>query len=175
MKKNLIPLIMIAFVIALAATALFYGLVVSRSPAAEPPVPRAAGVAEPMLGIHPGMRAISVRVGDSSGVLALLKPGHRVDVQAVHSREKDSELQLKTVLENIEVLGVPDNPEPGSGKPPNPVVTLLVKPQEADILGLADSAARIRLVLRNPTDEVHVGHSPIGINSVMSRTSPGNP
>ncbi|MBK5292930.1 MAG: Flp pilus assembly protein CpaB [Acidobacteriia bacterium] len=173
MKKNIIPLLLIAFVIAVAATGLFYGLVVSRAPAAVDPasIPGAAEKAGPALGIPPGMRAISVQVVGSSGVLALLQRGDHVDIQAVHSLDKDSELQLRTVLENIEVLGVPAHPDSGTGKAPPPVVTLLANPQEADILGLADSAARIRLLLRNPKDGVKLGRSSIGMTSVMSGKS----
>ena len=34
-----------------------------------------------------------------------------------------------------------------------PIVTLLVTPAAADRLGLADSAGRLRLLLRNPLDQ----------------------
>jgi Flp pilus assembly protein CpaB len=56
-------------------------------------------------------------------------------------------MAIRTVLQNIQLLSVStlDN-----GRP---VANLLVQPEEADLLGLADSAARVRLVLRNPSDE----------------------
>jgi len=34
-----------------------------------------------------------------------------------------------------------------------PVVNLLVAPEQSDLLGLADSSARVRLALRNPRDD----------------------
>lgn len=149
-KKNLVPLLGIAFIVAVVATGVFYGLFVGRLnsavpggpgstrllvaardlkagavvsegdvkfiPWVVPGVPEGA-VMEPKevvgkvvvnpvgnndlvhrsdlasesggdvlsgsLGIPDGMRAVSLQVQDSSGVIAMLKPGHRVDVQVV--------------------------------------------------------------------------------------------
>jgi pilus assembly protein CpaB len=100
-------------------------------------------------GVATGMRAVSVRASDSSGVLRLLRPGNRVDVQVVASVH-GAEPSLRTALQNLEVLSI-DAPESG-GRSAAPVVTFLATPAEADQLGLADSAARIRLLLRNPLD-----------------------
>jgi pilus assembly protein CpaB len=100
-------------------------------------------------GVATGMRAVSVRASDSSGVLRLLRPGNRVDVQVVASVH-GAEPSLRTALQNLEVLSI-DAPESG-GRTAAPVVTFLATPAEADQLGLADSAARIRLLLRNPLD-----------------------
>ena len=120
------------------------------------------------LGIPSGMRAISVQVHDSSGVVALLKPGLRVDVQAVYSRSgahQDSE--IRTVLENVEVLKINPTAEPAPGRPALPVATLLVTPGEADTVGLADAVARVRLVLRNPLDQEKVQRTTIGVAGLM--------
>jgi pilus assembly protein CpaB len=100
------------------------------------------------LGIPSGMRAASTHVVDSAGVVALLKTGHRVDVQLVSLSNAPQSAALKTILQNIEVLRVD-----ASADARQPVVTLLVKPEEADMLGLGDSSARIRLTLRNPLDK----------------------
>jgi Flp pilus assembly protein CpaB len=96
-----------------------------------------------------GMRAVSVHASDSSGVLSLLSAGDKVDVQVV-SDQPDAKLKLRTILQNAEVLGI-DPGEPG-GRPTTPVVTLVVSPAAADRLALADSGARLRLLLRNPLD-----------------------
>lgn len=81
----------------------------------------------------------------------MLHAGHRVDVQVVRNRNgpNGQEPELRTVLQNVDVLGVlPD----ASGKPSS-VITVLARPSEADMLSLADAGARIRLILRNPTDQ----------------------
>lgn len=93
-----------------------------------------------------GMRVISVHATDSSGVVAMLQPGSRVDVQVIGNQTGG--LGLKTLLPGIEVLTV------GAMEGSRPVVNLLVHPAEADLLGLADTTARIRLTLRNPLEAV---------------------
>ena len=103
------------------------------------------------LGIASGMRAISVHATDSAGVLSLMYPGQKVDVQVI-SDPRGVEPRLQALLQNIEVLDI-DPPDP-SGRPAvTRGVTLLVTPAAADRLALADSAAHVRLLLRNPLDE----------------------
>jgi Flp pilus assembly protein CpaB len=111
------------------------------------------------------MRAVSVQVGDSGGVLALVKPGSRVDVQAVHTRNHD-DAELRTVAEDLEVLA---SSAPGE-QAKLPVVTLLATPAEASLLGLADAAMRLRVTLRNPEDHDKRTPPGAGISSVLQRT-----
>jgi Flp pilus assembly protein CpaB len=103
------------------------------------------------LGIASGMRAISVHASDSNGVLNLLYPGHKVDVQVV-SEPHGGQPRLMTLLQNVEVLTI-DPAEPNGRPAVTRGVTLLVAPAAADRLALADSAAHIRLLLRNLLDE----------------------
>src|SRR5260221_7676363 len=201
MKKNLVPLLGIAFVVAIVATGIFYGLFVGRLKTASAPGPsivvaarnldrgaslQAADVKltpwggaaipegaltavslvdgltliasmqenEPVLqsrlasrasgagaglGIAPGMRAVSIHATDSSGIVSLLRPGHRVDVQLVLT-QSSSLPELRTILQNIEVLSV----APSEGRANNPVVTLLVNPEGADMAGQGGSRADLR-------------------------------
>jgi len=106
-------------------------------------------------GVAPGLRAISVHVSDSTGVVGMLRPGHRVDAQVVLAeadRTRESTL-IKTVLQNLQVLRVEEAAEVASNGARLPVVTLLARPEEADVLGVADAGARIRLLLRHPLDD----------------------
>ena len=57
------------------------------------------------IGIASGMRAISVHASDSSGFLALLRSGQKVDVQVV-TGDRGGNVKLRTALENVEVLSV---------------------------------------------------------------------
>jgi pilus assembly protein CpaB len=123
-------------------------------------------------GIPAGMRAVSVHVSDSSGVLAMLHAGHKVDVQVLVKRGKDaSTTELRTALENMEVLSVSPKAGQSSQGDNLPVVTLLAKPAEADILALADSGARLRLTLRNPLDAAAGTRSSVSLNSIMQSGS----
>lgn len=119
-------------------------------------------------GIPVGMRAVSVHVSDSTGVLTLLHPGHKVDVQVLLPKDNGSgAAAVRTALEDLEVLGVAPKPEQSSQGYNLPVVTLLAKPEQADVLALADSGARIRLTLRNPLDDATRTTTPLNLNTVM--------
>jgi len=121
-------------------------------------------------GVPEGMRAVSVHVADSTGVFALLRSGQKVDVQVVSGRGKGDgkfDTQVRTALENLTVLSVTPQPEQSSQGFPVPVVTLLVKPAEADILAAADSGATVRLALRNPLDESTRSRGTVAAASVV--------
>lgn len=110
------------------------------------------------LGIAPiipvGMRAVTVRVNDVVGVAGFVMPGMRVDVLVTGKPPKDETTMTTTVLQNILVLTAGTTIQPDArGQAINaPNVTLLVTPEQAEILTLATSEGRIQLVLRNGGD-----------------------
>jgi pilus assembly protein CpaB len=111
------------------------------------------------LGLAPvipvGMRAVSVRVNDVVGVAGFVLPGMKVDV-LVTGRPPDMAGTLTTtVLQNILVLSAGQTVQAdANGQAINaPTVTLLVSPEQAEILALAGNEGRIQLVLRNSTDQ----------------------
>lgn len=119
-------------------------------------------------GVPSGMRAVSVHVSDSSGVLAMLRPGQKVDVQVLLTRKSgNAEPELRTILEGAPVLSVNPQPEPGSQGASLPSVTLLTNPADADTLALADSGARVRLALRNPLDEATRSRTTLTFDSLL--------
>lgn len=227
MKRGLAPLLGIAFVVALAASGIFYGVFANQlKKVAERPVPQQLAVAarslergtvlregdlrlsawpgtappgtyrevrkavgktiyvpllenEPLsevqlstakastgFGIAKGMRALSVRVVDSSGLMPL-RPGDRVDVQAIQNRG-NSQATLRTILQNVEVLSAQAQPEGNPNLIAASVVTLLVSSDNQDPVALADSGANIRLVLRNPTDLEEVRRPSLMLASIFS-------
>ncbi len=117
-------------------------------------------------GIPAGMRAVSVHVTDSTGVMALLRVGHHVDAQ-VFRKNSTGAAVVRTALENLQVLSVNPQVEESSQGFRLPVVTLLAKPTEADILAAADSGARVRLTLRNPLDDELKPRGPLSLDAVM--------
>jgi Flp pilus assembly protein CpaB len=123
-------------------------------------------------GVPMGMRAVSVHVSDSSGVLAQLAPGQKVDVQVLIIRKNASvEPELRTILEAIPVLSVNPQPEPSSQGMNLPAVTLLTNPAEADVLALADSGARVRLALRNPLDNATRPRMALSLDAILRGSS----
>jgi pilus assembly protein CpaB len=106
--------------------------------------------------IHPGMRAMSVKVNEVIGVAGFVTPGTRVDV--VVTLRQDRDFMSRVVVQNVEVLTAGakyDDPEARrQGKPiPSTVVTLMVSPDQAEQISLAASQGQIMLALRNPLDK----------------------
>lgn len=103
-----------------------------------------------------GMRAMTVRVNDVVGVGGFVMPGMRVDV-LVTGRPPGGEsvTTTRTVLQNILVLTAGTTTQPDArGQAINaPNVTLLVTPDQAEILTLASNEGRIQLVLRSGSDQ----------------------
>lgn len=105
--------------------------------------------------IPPGMRAVSIRVDQVVGVSGFVLPGMRVDVLLTGSPPSGEGKVTVTVLQNIQVLSAGQAIEPDArGHAINATtVTLLVTPQQAEILTLAANEGRVQLVLRNATDQ----------------------
>jgi Flp pilus assembly protein CpaB len=152
------------------------GLTVLTDVSLDEPIPRDAVAGRDSrggaaLGVTPGLRAVSVHVADSTGVISMLRPGYKVDAQVVLSqsdRDRESTL-IKTVLQNLQVLRVEENVEVASNGSRLPVVTLLARPEDADILGVADAAAQIRLLLRHPLDDEITGRDELTLGGAVAQ------
>ncbi|MGP0075814.1 MAG: Flp pilus assembly protein CpaB [Bryobacteraceae bacterium] len=230
MKKNMVPLLGIAFIVAIISTGVFYGLFagklrsssdlpghaivvaardLDRGTVIQPSdlrVSETQGVLsgsfskpedaegatlltalkanEPLLEervtprisdavgaggpVPTGMRAVTLHVVQSESLLNMLRPGSRVDLQAVTERNGGAE--LRTVLENVEVLAT-SSPEANGDRPA--AVTVLLRAQDADMVALADSGSRIRVALRNPRDEQTTPRHSLALAALFSLN--GNP
>jgi pilus assembly protein CpaB len=126
-------------------------------------------------GVPTGMRAVSVHVTDSTGVMSLLHTGQRVDVQVVVVNKNSGETSVRTALEGLSVLAVAPQTEQSSQGHTLPVVTLLAQPAQADVLAAADSGARVRLSLRNPLDQETLSGSSLSLGAIMQRSTPAPP
>lgn len=122
------------------------------------------------IGIPQGQRAVSLQVQDSSGVVALLKPGHRIDIQVVGVSPGAGvqEPQIRTMLENVQVLTVGRDTLRGSSQ----IITVLASPREVTLLGLADSTAKVRIALRNPIDQQQENPGSISLSGLFRATAP---
>jgi pilus assembly protein CpaB len=117
------------------------------------------------------MRAMTVRVNESSGVAGFVHPGDRVDVVAtMQPREGDNTLRSRVVLQNIAVVAVGAELTAQSAKPIQvPVVTLLVTPEQSERLALSASHGELQLTLRAGGDPKEVetpGVSPFDLYGV---------
>jgi pilus assembly protein CpaB len=113
----------------------------------------------PMM-IPDGMRAMSVRVDDVTGVSGFITPNSRVDVLVAGSPagEGNEGQRSKLVLQGIRVLAIGKSITQQQDKPVEvPTVTLLVSPEDAERLTLATKYEPVRLALRNYSDDQMVG------------------
>ncbi len=104
--------------------------------------------------IPAGMRAMSVRVNDVVGVAGFVLPGSRVDVVLTLNARENA--VSRVVLSNVQVLTAGTKYDQDAAKNGQPiatrVVTLLLIPEDAEKMALAESSGGITLVLRNPLD-----------------------
>ncbi len=119
-------------------------------------------------GVPVGMRAVTIHVFQSESLLNVLRPGSRVDLQAVSDRNGGTE--LRTVLENVQVLAV-SAPDSNGNRPAGAAVTILIRSEDADPVALADSGSRIRVTLRNPADEEKAPHRSLALAALFSAGS----
>lgn len=109
--------------------------------------------------IPDGKRAVSVAVDQIIGVAGFVLPGTRVDIIATLSQSgRSGELESEIILQNIEVLSAGQTYQRQvQGEPMTvSVVTLVVTPEQAEMLTLATSDGLIQLALRNPLDLAEV-------------------
>jgi len=123
--------------------------------------------------IPEGMRAVSVRVDEVIGVAGFVLPGTRVDVMLTLPPKLDrKETVTQMILQNMRVLAAGQIvQQDAQGKPIMvSVLTLMVTPEEAELLVLAANEGKIQLALRNTLDDADV-HT-IGANT--RRLLPGD-
>lgn len=130
--------------------------------------------------IPPGMRACAVKVDNVVDVAGFAVPGMRVDVLISGNTPGSNPggTKVRTLLQNIEVLSADKNFQPDKeGKPAEPaVVNLLVTPEQAEVLSLANSnETRIQLVLRNPVDTEVANPPGTDVAKLFGKPEPATP
>ena len=120
--------------------------------------------------IPQGMRAISLRSDEVVGVAGFLFPGTHVDVLVTYRTDKAPEPTTATVLQDVVVLaaGHQINPDPDVKAASVDVVTLMLKPEDADRAVLASTQGTIHFVLRNGADRGRTDSQPIGLSQLIS-------
>jgi len=127
--------------------------------------------------ITEGMRGISVKVDDVTGVSGFITPNSRVDVLVSGSDGTEgSEQRSRVILQNVKVLAIGKSIEQKDEKPVEvPTVTLLVTPGDAERLTLATRQEPVRLALRNFRDEEYVGTPGISTRALFGSAPPPPP
>jgi pilus assembly protein CpaB len=118
--------------------------------------------------IPQNMRAMDITLDENSDS-SFIVPGSCVDILATF-KTADSSPRTKTIVQNVKVLAVNGKKQNSVG--PNNTervqsVTVLISPDDAEVLTLAKSRATIQFVLRNPGDTLKVKQSGIDEESIL--------
>jgi pilus assembly protein CpaB len=140
-------------------------IAVSKLVAGEPLL--AAELAAPGSGaglvamIEPGMRAMSIKVDEVTGVGGFILPNTFVDIIGVEKLKNDRR-KADTILRRIKVLAIAQETftEEGKAKVVR-TVTLELKPKQAETLALQTYKGSIHLILRNPLEQLPVEPPPV--------------
>ena len=119
--------------------------------------------------IPTGARAVSVRVDEVIGVAGFVVPGTHVDVVAILAAGGSSNRTSRVVLQNVTVLAAGQTVQRDEeGKPmTTTVITVLVTPEQAEVLTLSATEGRIQLALRNTLDVEPVATSGVSIANLV--------
>jgi pilus assembly protein CpaB len=117
--------------------------------------PKGTGGGLPTI-ITEGMRALSVRVDEVIAVAGFVIPGTRVDV--LLTKAVGGENVTRAILQNVQILAAGQSIQiDAEGKPQTvAVITVLLSPEQAEMLTLAANQGRIQMTLRNMLDTVRV-------------------
>lgn len=117
-------------------------------------------VADPITAIPKGFRLKTISVDAEKSAAGLLSPGDRVDVQLFVKRDERNGIaaaKTKVILQNIRVFAVDQtvqrSPDGGDERTIAKTVSLLLTPEQASKLTLAENLGLVSLIPRNPDDE----------------------
>ena len=124
--------------------------------------------------IPDGMRAISLKSDEVVGVAGFLLPGTHVDVLVTLHPATSPDPVTSTVLQDAIVLATGQKTEPDpEGKPTTAtVVTLLVKPEDAERVDLASTQGIVHFVLRNGVDREEFKGPPALLSQLAGIAAP---
>jgi pilus assembly protein CpaB len=128
--------------------------------------------------VNPGMRAITIGVGDTSSLKCMIRPNDIVDIVAQYQIERDvvkadGTTEAKTIptakllMQGIKVLAV-DQVMLKSGAEQYTTLTLEVTPEQAVELSYSENNGLLRALLRSPVDTDVVDVVPITITNIFS-------
>ncbi len=124
--------------------------------------------------IPPGMRSVAIKVDATSASGFLVRQGDHVDLMVYLRKNGANGVQntmIKTFLQNVRILAA-DNvlteSADGKGQKTMKTVSLLVTPEQAEVVTIAASMGKITLSLRSPKDtELAEDTSPTLIRKVF--------
>lgn len=138
-------------------------------------------IADPIRSIPKGMRLKTIAVDAEKSAAGLLGPGDRVDVQLFVRKDQRTgieEAQSKVILQNIRVFAVDQtvqrSPDGGEDRTIAKTVSLMLTPEQASKLSLAEQIGEISLTPRNPDDDATADWTEYTIEDLLADGTSGS-
>lgn len=121
-----------------------------------------------------GWRVITLSVDEISGLNGFIKPSDRVDIWGTFTIMEGNIAVVKTllVLQNITVVAVDRETDPNTPLSTYRNITLLVSPEDAELLYHAMDRGRLFFSLRNPEDDTILNLPGIDFKTFVNRIKP---
>lgn len=131
-------------------------------------------LADPTGGIPDGYRLKTIGVDAETSAAGLLSPGDRVDISLYVGRDDRKGIETsktKVILQNVRVYAVEQmiqrSPDGGEARQIPKTVSLVVTPDQANKITLAEQLGKISLIPRNPNDEAAVANSETTLEDLL--------
>jgi pilus assembly protein CpaB len=119
--------------------------------------------------IPQGMQAVSLRTSDVQGVAGFILPGDHVDVLLTRNGF------VQVVVENLKVIGVDQNDnDESSGAQVGKTITMLVTPQQAQTITLAQTMGAVSFSLRHVLDSNRLTRLATSTSALDLRSAPSH-
>lgn len=119
--------------------------------------------------IGAGMRAVSLRSTDVTGVGGFVLPGDRVDVllTRVTSSGNTNNTLTQVLAENVRVLGVDQSANDEADKPVvSKAITVEVSPEQASAISLGQQVGTVSLTLRHVADDAPLARKAMDVRDL---------
>jgi pilus assembly protein CpaB len=149
--------------------------IIEGEPILEGKLLAAGQIADPIRSIPPNMRLKTIAVDAEKSAAGLLGPGDRVDVQLFVRKDERSGIEstrAKVILQNIRVFAVDQtvqrSPDGSEERTIAKTVSLMLLPEQASKLSLAEQIGELSLIPRNPDDQTVGTWSEITIDDLLA-------
>ncbi len=155
--------------------------IVAGTPILEAQLLAQGETADPVANIPDGYRLSTISVNAEKVAAGLLSPGDRVDVQlfmAASQRDGVPVATTRVILQNIRVFAIEQavqrTAEGEDARAIPKTVSLLVTPEQASKLDLAQNLGELSLIPRNPNDESASAMVEVTIEDILGTRSDRN-
>ncbi len=138
-------------------------------------------VNDPIGEIPPGMRLKTISVDAEKSAAGLLSPGDRVDIQFFSIPRNNRNMgppRMRVILQNIRVYAVDQtvqrNIDGSEGRAVAKTISLLLTPEQANKVSLAEQLGELSLIPRSPDDEATTDATELSLEDLWTDRDSSN-